>query len=479
MRITRERIKTFILCLLIFIGIMLTGNLWRLEGNRFPFAFNQPKDTETKQLYKAFFIPSRIVVNDGEERHWLIYPSHSREKNDFAMLWEQTVNPLMKAILEQKYPVKYEGDVSAELWEGLIALKNFKIEFKAGLEKELLKLFFDLQKEPSQVFASGMKQIVFSAWESFNERNIVVYIKDVNDKCHKFTVTLSNDEYKKAFNAYMQQLNSASNKPRYLTFGEQKITRVGNNMLVSPEIMIAQGKNLLCLKYPQINFLNEFEGIDVGKVDGASEMAEKLLGEDKDNYRRYIDTSGMVSFIHLNNKRIFRVYPDGFVECFSSRIDAANEKTDIGQAYIAAIDFIYRYGGIPDGIYPFLSKHYYDGKNSYTFEFDYFVEGLPVITSRPYRETDMIKSAIKVIVTGREVEGYLRYIKKPMAGKVNSVNVDTITALNRFVSQNTAIKDTALANVMLAYDASQPEGFPFWFFVYRGDNLYRVDAVKK
>lgn len=479
MRINREKVKTLILFFLILVGIILTGNLWGIEGYRFPFIFAGQKNIETKQLYKSFFTPTRIIANDGEGKHWTIFPASSREKNDYSTFWTNLASPLIKAVFEQKYPVKYEGEVSPELWEGLISLKNFRVEFRAGLEGELLAIFFDLQKDSALGLVNGLKQIVFAPWESVNDRNMTLYIKDKDDKCHKLVLTLNSDEYKKEFTTHMKELNSASNKARYLTLGEQKLTRIGNNISLSPEIMVAQGKNLSNLKYPEVTFLSEFEEIDLDKVDGASELAEKLLGEDKDNYRRYIDGSGMVSFIHLNNTRIFRIYPDGFVECYNNRQAVAREKIDIGQAYIAAIDFIYRYGGIPEGIHPFLSSHSYDGKNTYTFDFDYFVEGLPVITTRPYRDGNTINSAIKVVVTGGEVESYLRYVKRPMTGKTVSVNVDTIAALNKFLSEKTELNEMTLDNIFLAYDSYEPSSYPFWFFAYKQDNLHRISAVKR
>ena len=97
-------------------------------------------------------------------------------------------------------------------------------------------------------------------------------------------------------------------------------------------------------------------------------------------------------------------------------------------------DFIYRYGGIPEGICPFISGITHDEKNSYTFSFDYFVGGLPVVTSRAYRSDGRLNSAIRIKVVGQNVESYLRYVKKPETGKMLNVGVDSISALNSLFS---------------------------------------------
>lgn len=477
MKVTREIIKTYILVFLIFAGIILTGNLWRLDNYRLPFVFGEKKPVVKQETYSQFFKPVRIVANDGEERHWILHPFSNADEEDYGKLWDELAYPLIKTILEQKRPVKYESNIAQEEWDKLIAARTLKYEFGAGMENELLTLFLDLPKINMQASVNGITEMVISPQENVNENDLIVYINDVDGKVHRLTVTLENDGYRKTLDAYLKTLSSGR-RTRFLTLGEQRHEKIKNVALEPDILVVLPGKDIKNLKYHEVRLSSEFD-MDINKMDNISTIAKELLGEDKDNYKRHIDSNGMVSFIHINNERLFRIYPDGFVECYSTAQAESREKTGVKQAFATAVDFIYRYGGIPEGIRPFISGITHDEKNSYTFSFDYFVGGLPVVTSRAYRSDGRLNSAIRIKVVGQNVESYLRYVKRPETGKMLNVGVDSISALNSLFSGDFESGSSRLYNIFLGYDASRNTAAPSWFFDFGEGKLYKVDAVRR
>ena len=117
------------------------------------------------------------------------------------------------------------------------------------------------------------------------------YINDVDGKVHRLTVTLENDGYRKTLDAVSEGPEFGQKNP-LSTLGEQRHEKIKNVVLEPTSLWYCRAGHQN-LKYHEVRLSSEFD-MDINKMDNISTIAKELLGEDKDNYKRHIDSNGMV-----------------------------------------------------------------------------------------------------------------------------------------------------------------------------------------
>jgi len=380
-RINKEKIKSYILIVLILSAIIQLGIIWDYENQVFPINFlvsvftnhNSIASNSENFIREELFKPVKIVVSDGEDTYWQI----RREDDIYDMLWEDNVKYL-KDILKLK-PVKVLSHT--EIKE-LIQKKAFTISFGTKIDMNLVEWFMDFYN--TETHLSGIYQIIISPWDDINMNMNTIYISD-GTNIYKYIIPFGVHRMNiGTYQEIIKQLrnNSKYDKDEYSVLGEY--------------IPNAVNPGILCVVLRKLGY-REYAPITLSPPESISdplEMAVIILGNDKKSYHRSIDIYNTVVFKNMNN--LYRVYGDGYLR-YDYIGGTLNEREDILEAFLRALEFIipiYRQLNINADIY--LSGIKKANNGTYEFTFDYIINNIPVVINYPHNnyKSEILKNAI-------------------------------------------------------------------------------------
>jgi hypothetical protein len=360
--LNRERLKLYILFLLVITSFIQVGILWYYQNQRVPtnflWGFFNTDKNETVYDIGYFFKPYRIVVTEGYENpHWVIDEDHEF----YSLLWDEA-RVYMSNLLSKK-GINHQGEYNREYWGEVVLRKSFVFEFKTNISKELLAAFLNVNPD-SDFKPGGIYKMAILPSENIN-RNLTIYVYN-GTSVNKYVMPYEqkglhiNDFDNIISELYEEDSNGYNVVKEY-------ISNYVYDYLSPDVLIVAKGnsfwefESLICHVPDKIKNTRTNEEL--------ADMAKVILGEDHDEYMKNIDVYNVIVFQNLSN--MYRIYRDGLLEYRYLYVIDNNDKGSESEALNKALNFIKsREELISPEIDIYLSG-ITRNQNYYTFTFDY------------------------------------------------------------------------------------------------------------
>ncbi len=366
----RDRLKTYIILILIILSIFQVGILWGNQSHGLPFDFisawfgifndNPNGDVDDTDIIDYYFRPFRISVSDGRGRHWQM----PADDGNYDQLWDDARYYMDNALRAKPYLVE-----SADGWVDVVLRRSFKFDFKSGLPADLIGWFLGIRELPPNGPVSVQKFVIgpFDA-----EAGCRVTILG-GGMIYKYLVPYKEGRMDANLFDLMVEGFEKSEDDRDKAFSVVNELNPGSFFFkIQPDI-------LCMIKDTKYMDFNTLDYSVPGRMGGSlEEVAEDLLGGGKDSLDRSVDVDDNMVFTGLDNS--YRLYKDGYLEYRYVPGAAGAEPGNIGDAFVNAARFVMR---VRQSFIPSASIYLSGVEKTfekYKFTFDYMEGGLPVLT---------------------------------------------------------------------------------------------------
>lgn len=425
----KEKVKSYILLMLVIVSIVQIGILLNYESHGFPFNFI--KSFLSGDLYapdidsmarEEYFLPFRIIASNGNESHWII----GKNTPAYNELWNEARFYLKQALESGKSIAPPEED-----WGTLVTKRGFVFEFKSGINSELLKWFLDIDRQASLTGISSLHKImIIAGLYGQNE----IYILD-GSKVYRYAPgTLAKKQDENIFeNALLTLEKDEKNNPFTYMVIREVAGKSQSLSWINPDILcVTAGYDLKYRKYRRISY---------SVPDGLKELddvADVIFeGNEKDSFDSYINPDGSKVFMNLDN--IYKIHNNGFLEYRYVADYTVSEKGSVQNAFVKALEFIDRVKRKLNLEADIYITNISEAPAFYQFTFDYMAEGIPVYIefTDKGKNVETIGNAIVVKANEKRILG-CRWLLKDIgaAGPWTDYNLHIDSILN-----STALKD--------------------------------------
>jgi len=467
------RIKTYILVLLIITSFVLCGSLWFEDYHGFSTFFAKFSNINISKLigigkediqerYERIIIPSRVLVNNGEEGHWILYPSIQEHDK----LWKIAQTLLKSTVSDEETKATL---VDKSEWEGLLTKSSIIMEFDYPLGKEIISMLYKIDEKKIKDETGNLNAVAITRFG----QNVLLYTRVVENgleayrKYYFFANDLVTDKD-------FEQIFNDSNLIKYASLKEA-LPNVELNLSFQDNVFIpifsfsdARRKSL---KLGKVEFTPERSTSDNKKVE---ELVNKFF-EGRD-YAKFIKKDGSFIFIDENNNTL-RIFADG---SFEFELSQQDNNFGFKQAMNLALSTVEKYGGLQN---LFVSKIERSEKQA-SFRFDYNVNGIPVDCSSG-KDLLQKESAVEVIITPEQIK-YKRHCQNfkvlqgeyPFSSDHDSI-INAVFESAGVVKGNIEIKDIRLEYRIT--EQSKNNNLPVWFVSFSANGKTKnitVEAAK-
>jgi hypothetical protein len=358
--LNKERIKSIIIILLIFIGLVQVGIQWGYQSQGTPTGFIsglfrpsnvKVSDADTRE---GLFKPGRLILSDGEKAHWIL----NEENSYYSLFWNEAKHALSE-VVEGKVAIS-ESD---EEWIDIFEKRCYLIDFEYDINSDLLNWFLGVRGKSQDI--PDVCELIIKP-DIIDEKKIVIYI-------HTADKVYVSDEIstvrEKSLNSIITSIKESEKYREYWTFGAG---RINESLQADPDI-------LYILDSPVYWPYTEFKAGAPSKGQKHDEVAEIILGNERGRYNTSIDSSGTLQFTNTNN--IYKYYPAGYLNYQYLKDTDSSANRDIGEALLNAYNFIARINELASAHADLVLTHaeeLQDKQGVYEFYFDYRLDGMPV-----------------------------------------------------------------------------------------------------
>lgn len=480
--IKNEKIKQYILVILVITSIIQVGVLWNFRSGGIPtnFLLNliSSKSSAVAIDIDDFFKPFKIVVAAGfENPHWVI----NEEDSHYDEIWKNTKYYLENIISNKK--IINEREFSESQWKEVIEKKSVIVEFKNNISSDLIAAFLGVGVS-SSFKPEKIHKVAILPTENINN-NVNVYIYD-DEKVYLYTIGFYNkglsrgdydliieelyDEQKESFEVVNEIIRSTERSPFYF----------------KPDVLIVAKGN----KYR--SFYNVVSRIpyDIPDLDSKTNIdidliAENIIGSEKDSYIQSMDMADIIVFKNFSNR--YNIYKDGVLEYNYLSVIGKRDKGNEIEAFKKALEFIKIREHLISDFDIYLAKLVDEGEY-YSFYFDYKFNNLPVVVNQyPIKNSQKkLNHAITIRANSKRVlscEWVLRNFEirsEPVDLNVNFGDLldDTFELYTDLASRGFSIKDKNVSYV-IDYSVNIVSIKPTWVIETIDDRRYIVPMKQR
>jgi hypothetical protein len=403
---SKERIKSVILLIMLLASIIEVGILWAYQSHGLPISFlsglfKNPSNSNTT-VGVEYFKPYRIILSGGIESHWII---NSRD-NAYNTLWQDIKN---NYLVDLAKGVKAEAQesitYSEEFWGELVNKKAIIFDFNTPIKSSLLSMFLT-DDETSAREVEGIDKMVVLPWEDVNN-NQIIYIYD-GEKIHKYVLPfdskkgLSRDEYDKIYEEYSQSdIRQCSN-----------ITEIDSGKKVENPIPISRGAF-----FPKGSRFGDYfnytcsvpDSLSFKHLDGfsnTSSLENEIIGDGNEMYDSAVSTyDNSRVFKNINN--VYRIHSNGLLEYKYISSPGETESLNLYDSFKNAVAFINKRKHLIQG--DATPDIYLSGitqeKGYVEFTFDYVINGITINADYELNSEDKqtLRNVITIRANGKRV----------------------------------------------------------------------------
>jgi hypothetical protein len=480
--IKSEKVKQYILVILVITSIIQVGVLWNYQRRGMPtnFLWNiiSAKNNQVTIDMEDFFRPFKIVVSAGfENPHWVI----NEDDSHYDEVWKNAKYYLKNIISSKK--IISEREFLESQWKEVIEKKSVIIEFKNDISSNLIAAFLGVGASGGLKAEKIYKMAILPAENINNNVNIYIY---TGEKVYLYTMGffdkgLSRGDYdliieelygegKESFEVVSELIRNTERSPFYF----------------KPDVLIVAKGN----KYRNFNNVISSIPYDMPDLDSKSStdidvIAEEIIGNEKDSYIQSVDMSNVVVFKNFSNR--YNIYKDGLLEYKYLSVIGKRDKGNEIEAFKKALEFIKVRENLISDVDIYLAKMVDEGEY-YTFYFDYKFNNLPVVLNGyPIKNSGKkLNHAINISANSKRVlscEWVLR--KFEVGNNVLELNMnfgdlldDTFERYTDLASRGFSIKDKNVS-YEIKYSVNTESILPTWVIETIDDRRYIVPMKQK
>ena len=432
-----EKIKTFILSILVITSIILTTQIWfnvSIEG-----IFVTPKNSQaisdtfiTEYDQVNLLKPNRIVINLGEVgMHTILF--NEEESNSTASVYQRILDETENTL---KSYMNKSGVDSVEIHtiEKLNTLRsgrNIELIFENHLDVKIVSSILEI----SQEMFKDIKRIDSVVISSLDDK---LYISDIeNNAVYEY-------KFKKLDTAFPYIISLAEKLQNpYGVFLNEAYPE-----LYGPKVIIPISMN--SYKLPVLSGIKETDSASTADIeDTTKNIVSKFF--DFNAARSITDKNGTTIYTDGQGKSV-RIEKSGLIEYM--RYDTSvNASRVISKAEAVKIstDFVNQHLGFPEGTYiASVEETFQNGKHvGYNIDYKYSFMETPIIL-----DSNMESNPIEVKIVGDEVKSYKRLVRV-LVGTADLKEIrnptEVLNSLFRNINTQIGVKHTTVENMYLGY----------------------------
>ncbi|HHV58981.1 MAG TPA: hypothetical protein GXX49_01520 [Clostridiaceae bacterium] len=490
--ISKERLKLYILAVLMTASVIQVGILWSYQYHGFPInflpgVFARGAKTSSEGARENYFKPYQISITNGERSTFADYYIINKKHNSYERLWN-SAQKCLEYILREKKGEK----VDAEEWYDLIdrneqtGEKKFTrlgtvcvFEFDSSIDIRIIAWFLNIP----DIRTGEIRWIrKFAIAPEFDVNyNSAIYILERDEStgsetAYRFLIGRGESKLINELdldNVFRNVRNDSKNLS-FSAVGSLGNLGVPNDLLiVIPAKQFRKFDNLIS-QVPKTLKIK-----DAKSLTERNKLGSKILGPDSDSCDS-TDFTGGIKFQNANN--IYRMYDNGLLTYEFKSLASYNERGYIDDAFKNALEFIsWRRDILTEPVEIYLSGVEIL-ENSYRFLFDYMVEEKHVFFNYELEDSLPINHAIIIEANEKRVlsaSWIFKEFEVASSGKQYNVsfidNQDRLHAAYREEIIGTAYK--------IAYevrrDSDNQELQPSWVVKSQSGAYYAVPLEKQ
>ena len=463
----KDRLKSFILLLLVCLSIYQTGRLWFEDLSNRNFFYNMvmskiqeyQKFQHLEQYY--FTKPNRVVVCFADEEKEFAVFSHTQGETGYL---QQVTKDVIKKVLQKG---DYEGAFSLEelqekegssLWQypGVVLDYQFLIPFSS--------LVWELGIKP----VSYGKQLDFfdQIWIMTNDQmpNIQYEVYFINGQERLgHVMTWKEEKNKQLLTTLIKELKSK----QFWTYSSSKkdgLSKFSKNVFLPMNTKDLYINQVLFLENP---FLKD------GQVN--EEALEQLMNPFFENYAlKWMIKKEQNQYVYGDDGIIIKYFPEGMIEYSNQTIRGFKKEMSVEEAYQVAEKFLSKDQQLQNQEYEL--KDYEKQGDGYRFCFQYSFYDFPYVISSGIKKELGLEYPIEIWVENYQVKIYRRWIleQKDLPIYLREMQDTYIAAYDRLAVQLTEEqKQEPIQDLFLAYYQARIDENPQLSWVFRiGDQWY-------
>jgi len=453
-----ERIKSYILFLLVTMSFVLTTRIWFYISIEGLFVIPQSNPTfEAEQIYdkENLLKPSKMVVHTGQN-HTLL-SNNQKDKEHYSFILNASKDVLRNWLND--YESYSSSNLQKDKLQQIREERAVELIFEYPMQLSSIKSLLDHDKNP---------------WKDINEIDSIIiapydsklYIVDEGKgTIYQFTsmnlpTTLRGviaDIEKRSDFAYIF-LNEFNNKS-YEFYGDYAMAPV--SVVTMPALAVKGEVEIADNIDPEIiKFFND----DSSTISSTKDKDGKITYTDRVEETVTIDAQGALEYYKYN------------VTAGDTKYTELEEAIDIATQYVNQhIGFTY------DFYLSGVESRIQGGRTSYIISYDYKYNGIPIIT-----ELDTGRSAIEVEILGQEVKRYKRNVGV-IEDQGNTVSIKSFSdildlvwgGLDMRLNTTKAESIVMLNDIYLAYFGRNAALLPVWVVDVKVEGNDKVQYNKK
>lgn len=374
----KERLKTFLLIILVAISLIFTRNLWLEVPNNGSQIFNKEERVySSSYLLSDMIAPNRYLLNFDDKFHTVFHDDYKYG------LWTNTKGLLYEILGGKNIEIV---DLTKDDMENYNNRRSIVFYFPEKVNTYILAKAFNV-KDPNLIVD-----------EVPNINSIYIYLGEGEP----FFIFSNQEKSIGVFNesidltALNQQVTKIEEEKNYNYYNSMRDKFGINNDIYIPYEM----KNII----PTVFVENQIRNLDENEK---RELAEKFFNRDINYIRDFEENNG--STIYMYNKRVLKLNINGTLEYFHA-LEGIIKKRNLYESLTTAAEFISDKAKAPEGMY--LSKIEdieADNSQGYNFTFKYRVRGIPVILGN-----EEVADFVTIQVFNNHVRSYKHYARKHM-----------------------------------------------------------------
>ncbi len=486
--ISKERIKSIILLILLLTSIIEVGILWLYQNHGLPISFLSGLFTTSSSTSNGvgdeYFKPYKMVLSGGVELHWII----GEREDAFTRLWKDVKDNYLKQLAKGvKAEAQESVPYSEEEWGELINKKGIILDFNTPIKSELLSLFLT-GDDTSARELDGIYKIMVLPWEDVNN-NQVFYIYD-GDSIHRYVLPfskdgLSRDDLDKIYSYYS---DLESSKRQYSTVTE--IGKTDKPIPVRSDVFFPKGSRFGDYYDYTCSVPELFTDKAIKKSSETTSIENDVVGERDSNYDSTVSPIDK-SLVFKNINNVFRIHNNGLLEYKYISSQGETENTNLNKSFENAVSFIDKRKSLLEG--DTTPRIYLSGinkqKDYIEFTFDYVINGMTINTDYTLNGEDkpVLTNAITIRANSKRVINawwvFMKFEQSKNTVRYNDSFTDLISNYfdnyKQLANESNFFMDDVRVSYIIKNIGEDQLLKPMWVVVASDGKVYSIPARQK
>jgi len=375
-----ERLKSYILMLLVAMSFVLTTRIWFYISIEGLFAMPQSNQPQTALSYKKenLLKPGRLVVHTGQS-HTLLF-NNEKNKKQYDSILGSTKEILKNWIInyESYSLISLPKDQLGDIRGG----RAVELIFETPMQLENIKGLLDIDAATG----NEIKEIDSILIAPFD--NMIYIVDESTSRIFQFTSLYKSAELRTAIGdieirndfeyVFLNEFNDESYE-----YGDYAIAPVSVTTMAVPAV-----KREIEINTELSPEIARFFNDEIANISPMQEVDGKITFTDREEETLTIDANGVLEYYKYN-------------------VAASDVKyTELKEAIDIATQYVNQHLGFTYDFYlSGIESRIQGGRTSYIISYDYKYNGVPIIT-----KPDTGSSAIEVEILGQEVKRYKRNV---------------------------------------------------------------------